>query len=67
MKKKIQTETEAIEEVLNIVSMMTFIISRFWEGEFYVWNIWAGNKKKRERESKQERDTLECFAVDETI
>ena len=65
MKKKIQTETEAIEEVLNIVSM-TFIISRFWEGEFYVWNIWAGNKKK-ERESKQERDTLECFAVDETI
>ena len=29
--------------------------------------IYEQEIKKKERESKQERDTLECFAVDETI
>ena len=67
MKKKIQPVTDAIGEALNVISMMTFIISRFWEGEFCVWNIWAGKKKKREREREQEREALECFTVDETI
>lgn len=66
MKKKIQTVTGAIGGALNVISMMTFVISRFWEGEFCVWNIWAG-KKKKEREIEQEREALECFAVDETI
>lgn len=36
-------------------------------GRVYVWNIWAGKKKKKERESEQGREALECFALDETI